>query len=32
VFYFLHGSKVTGYINNPATSRFADLAAIGVAK
>ena len=31
-FYFLHGSKVTGYINNPATSFFADLGAIGVAK
>jgi peptide/nickel transport system substrate-binding protein len=31
-FYFLHGSKVTGYINNPATSNYADLAAIGVAK
>jgi peptide/nickel transport system substrate-binding protein len=31
-FYLLRGSKVTGYINNPATSYFADLASIGVAK
>jgi peptide/nickel transport system substrate-binding protein len=31
-FYFLHGSKVTGYLPNPATSYFPDLAAIGVAK
>jgi len=29
-FYFLRGSKVTGYVNNPATSGFPDLGAIGV--
>jgi len=31
-FYFLHGSKVTGYQNGPATTYFADLGSIGVAK
>jgi len=30
VFNFLHGSKVTGYINGAATSGFPDLAVIGV--
>ena len=29
-FYFLRGSKVTSYINNPATSGFPDLGAVGV--
>jgi peptide/nickel transport system substrate-binding protein len=29
-FYFLRGSKVTGYINNPATAGFPDLGAVGV--
>ena len=29
-FYFLHGSKVTGYINNPATAGYPDLGAVGV--
>ena len=32
IFNFLHGSKVTGYINGAATSGFPDLAAIGVKK
>jgi peptide/nickel transport system substrate-binding protein len=31
-FYYLHGSKVTGYINGPATTYFPDLGTIGVAK
>ena len=31
-FYYLHGSKVTGYHGGPATSYFADLGAIGAAK
>ncbi|MFZ0161103.1 MAG: ABC transporter substrate-binding protein [Kineosporiaceae bacterium] len=30
--YRLHGSKVTGYTNSPATSMYVDLGAIGVAK
>jgi peptide/nickel transport system substrate-binding protein len=29
-FYFLHGSGVTGYINNPGTNGYPDLAQIGV--
>ncbi len=29
-FYYLHGSKVTGYVNNPATSGYPDLGAAGV--
>ena len=29
-FYFLRGSKVTGYINNPASAGYPDLGAIGV--
>ena len=29
-FYFLRGSKVTSYVNNPATSGFPDLGAVGV--
>ena len=29
-FYFLRGSKVTGYVNNPATAGYPDLGAIGV--
>lgn len=29
-FYFLHGSSITGYINNPATAGYPDLAPIGV--
>jgi peptide/nickel transport system substrate-binding protein len=32
MFYRLHGSKVTGYIDSPATSRYVDLGAIGVAR
>ena len=31
-FYFLRGSKVTGYVNNPATAGYPDLGAIGVEK
>ncbi|MFZ0159726.1 MAG: ABC transporter substrate-binding protein [Kineosporiaceae bacterium] len=31
-FYLLRGSKVTGYINNPATNMYADLGSVGVAK
>ena len=31
-FYFLRGSKVTNYINNPATSTYPDLGAVGVSK
>jgi len=31
-FYYLHGSKVTGYLQSPATSGYPDLGAIGVAK
>jgi peptide/nickel transport system substrate-binding protein len=31
-FYYLHGSKVTGYLHGPATTYFADLGSIGVAK
>jgi peptide/nickel transport system substrate-binding protein len=30
IFNFLHGSKVTGYMNSPATNGYADLALIGV--
>jgi peptide/nickel transport system substrate-binding protein len=30
--YFLHGSRVTGYTNSPATNLYVDLGAIGVAK
>jgi peptide/nickel transport system substrate-binding protein len=29
-FYFLHGSKVTGYINTPASNSYPDLGPIGV--
>jgi peptide/nickel transport system substrate-binding protein len=29
-FYFLRGSKVTNYVNNPATAYFPDLGAVGV--
>ena len=29
-FYYLHGSKVTGYVNNPATAGYPDLGAAGV--
>ena len=29
-FYFLRGSKVTNYINNPATSSYPDLGVVGV--
>ncbi len=29
-FYWLHGSNVTGYINNPATTMYPDLGSIGV--
>ena len=29
-FYFLRGSRVTGYLNNPATAGYPDLGAIGV--
>ena len=29
-FYFLRGSKVTGYVNNPAARGYPDLGAIGV--
>ena len=29
-FYFLRGSKVTNYINNPATAGYPDLGAVGV--
>lgn len=31
-FNFLYGSKVTNYINNPATSTFPDLGSVGVSK
>ncbi|MBE7372821.1 ABC transporter substrate-binding protein [Dermacoccus sp. PAMC28757] len=31
-FYYLRGSKVTNYINNPATSMYPDLGAVGVSK
>lgn len=31
-FYFLRGSKVTNYINNPATSMYPDLGSVGIAK
>lgn len=31
-FYFLYGSKVTGYSNSPATNMYVDLGAVGVAK
>ena len=31
-FYFLHGSKVTGYTNTPASSMYPDLGPIGVEK
>ena len=31
-FYYLHGSKITGYVNNPATAGYPDLGAVGVAK
>ena len=31
-FYFLRGSKVTGYITGPATNSYPDLGAIGVSK
>ncbi len=30
MFYLLHGSKVTGYTNNPGTSMYVDLAGVGV--
>ena len=29
-FYYLRGSKITNYINNPATSTYPDLGAVGV--
>ena len=31
-FFFLYGSKVTGYSNSPATNMYVDLGAVGVAK
>ncbi len=31
-FYLIHGSKVTGYINNPATSGYPDLGSLGAAQ
>lgn len=30
MFFLLHGSKVTGYVNNPGTSMYVDLAGVGV--
>jgi len=30
MFFLLHGSKITGYVNNPGTSMYVDLAGVGV--